>query len=349
MLKDVSEPLVSIIIVNYKDYDYLYNCLISLSKTMYPKIEIIVIDNESDLNALNKVKSEFKEVCFFPLKENWDYASGNNYGIDKSKGDFVVLLNNDTIVDNNWLGPLVREALIRPRAFYQPKILLLDKHDTISSLGNTVNIFGFAFPIGNGKCVSEIALPKEKVEVFYCSGACVLTSREILNEFGGLDPNYWKYYEDVNLGWKGRLCGYPSYLVPNSTIYHKWGGTFGQQLSSKKLYLLERGRISSILRNFLLGSIIFLFPAILILDLIIMIYLVPKGMATVKIHASIDVLRNLGVIIRERRKIQAARIKTDKEISLYMSHSIEHPYIGRIPHRVEGLLVQISRWLMKML
>jgi GT2 family glycosyltransferase len=69
-------------------------------------------------------------VHFF-AHEELDYAEGNNYGIDKSKGDFIVLLNNDTMVENDWLGPLVSEAIKNPKAFYQPKILLLDKLDTI--------------------------------------------------------------------------------------------------------------------------------------------------------------------------------------------------------------------------
>jgi GT2 family glycosyltransferase len=275
----------------------------------WPNIEIIVVDNESDHNLMNAVKKEFTEKVFFSRKENLDYSGGNNYGLTKSKGDFIVLLNNDTVVEKDWLEPLVREILIQPRAFYQPKILLLDSPNIINSLGNAIHIFGFAFPTGFGKDVSEICISKGKKEVFYCSGACLFTSREILNEFGGLDSNYWKYYEDVNLGWKGRLYGYPSYLVAGSTIYHKWGGTFGQELSTKKLYYLERGRVSSILRNFYLRSIVLLFLLIIVLDIRFIIYFLPCGLLVSKILASIDVLRSIRMIVRERKQIQAHRRK----------------------------------------
>jgi GT2 family glycosyltransferase len=344
-----SPPLVSIIIVNYKEYTYLYQCLSSLARTTYPNIEIIVVDNDSDFTKLEKLKDEFRQVSFFPLKENLYFAEGNNYGIRKSKGDFIILLNNDTTVRSNWIEPLVKEALINPRSFYQPIIYSLDNPDIIFSLGCTINPLGIAFPISAEKHISEVHLPKEKTEVFYCAGACVFTSRKILNEVEGLDSNYWTFYEDVNLGWKGRLRGYPSFIVPDSTIYHKWGGTYGRELSKKKLYLLERGRISSILRNFSIRSIVILSLPICIFDLAILFYLIPKHMATVKVRASLDVLRNLQLIIKERKKIQMSRTKNDAFVSMRMTSSIEHPLIGRIPSMLQGLLIQISKILINIL
>jgi GT2 family glycosyltransferase len=342
-------PLVSIIIVNYKDYTYLYQCLNSLARTTYPNIEIIVVDNDSNVTMIRKLNDEYKQVNFFPLKENLNYAEGNNYGIKKSKGDFIVLLNNDTTVQINWLEPLVKEALINPRSFYQPIICSLDNPDIIFSLGGTISPLGIAFPIGAEKHISQVHLPKEKMEVFYCAGACVFTSREIMNELEGLDSNYWTFYEDVNLGWKGRLRGYPSFIVPGSTIYHKWGGTHGRKLSQKKLYFLERGRVSSILRNFSIRSIVILSIPISVFELVVLVYLIPKHMATAKVRASLDVLRNLKLIIKERKKIQMSRTKNDAFVSMRMTRSIEHPLIGRIPSMLQGLLIQISKILIHIL
>ena len=346
----MDKQLVSVIIVNYRDYTHLYNCLTSLRTTLtYNNLEIIVVDNESNLTLLNDLQSKFQEVQFFPLKENLNYAEGNNYGIAKSKGDFIVLLNNDTTVETNWLEPLIREGSANPRAFYQPKIFLLDKNDTIFSLGCKIHLFGHGFPIGIGKHISEVIIPEEKVEVFYCVGACVFTSRETLIKVGGMDSNYWTYYEDVNLGWKGRLVGCPSYLVPDSTIYHKWGGSYGQQLSQKKLYLLERGRLSSVLRNYSVRSILLLFPAMLFFEFFLILYLLRKGLVIPKVHASLDVLRNLSTILHERGTIQSTRLCTDKDISLFMSVTIEHPYIRKLPYVAERLLTWLSKKLMNIL
>ena len=128
---------------------------------------------------------------------------------------------------------------------------------------------------------------------------------------GGFDSNYWTYYEDVNLGWKGNLCGYPSYLVTNSTIYHQWGVSQGRELSTRKFFLLERGRLSTILRNFSARSIFIILPFILVLDIVMILYLLPKkGMVKAKVKASIDILGNWNIISKERKIIQ--RIKSNE-------------------------------------
>ncbi len=322
----------------------------SLSKTSYPNIEIIVVDNESDSEALSKLRNEFGgNVSFFPQEKNLNYAGGNNFGITRSNGEFIVMLNNDTEVESRWLEPLIREAQIRPKAFYQPKILFLDEPDLIFSLGCTVHLFGIAYPIGMGRKIKEVSLPTHRIEIFYCVGACIFTSRIALEEIKGFDSNYWTYYEDVNLGWRGRLQGYPSYLVPDSTIYHKWGGTYGQQLSSKKLQFLERGRISSIIRNYTLRTIFIISPVIVILDLLVLLYLLPKGLASAKIRASLDVFMNLKYILRERKVIQTKRLKSDTEVSKCMSLKVEHPFIGKFSSRADRMLIKLSKTLMKML
>jgi GT2 family glycosyltransferase len=170
-----------------------------------------------------------------------------------------------------------------------------------------------------------------------------------LNELEGLDSNYWTFFEDVNLGWKGRLRGYPSFIVPDSTIYHKWGGTQGRELSKNKLYFLERGRISSILRNFSIRSLVILSLPISVFDLAVLFYLIPKHMSTVKVRASFDVLRNLKLIIKERKEIQMSRIKNDAFVSMRMTPRIEHPLIGRIPFMLQGLMIQTSKILIHLL
>ncbi|HET6717751.1 MAG TPA: glycosyltransferase family 2 protein [Nitrososphaeraceae archaeon] len=344
-----TSPLVSIIIVNYKNYTDLRECLLSLRRSMYTRKEIIVVDNESDDGLLKEIENEFRDVQFYAIKENLNFSEGNNLGIANSKGEIVILLNCDTAVTEGWLEPLVREAIKEPAAFYQPRILFSKRKDTINSIGNAVHVLGFAYPKEMGKNISQISISEEKKEVFYCSGSCVLCSRQILSKLGGLDSNYWTYYDDVNLGWKGRLYGYPSYVVPDSTIYHKWGGVYGQLLSYEKLYLLERGRLSSIARNFTSRSILLLLPAIIFLDIFLIIYLIPKGLAKAKVQATLDFFRNIKLVTNERKDIQTRRITTDKDIARYMTTKIEHPYFEKIPKKIDQLFILISRVIIKML
>ena len=183
---DQKNYLVSIIIVNYREYGFLRRCLTSLKYT-HKDIEIIVVDNESNESALEGIRRDFEDVKLFGLKENLNYAEGNNFGILRSSGKYVVILNNDTIVEKNWLDPLIEAGSANSEAFYQPKILFLEKPDTVNSFGNTVHLFGFAFPIGIGKYVSEMMKSSERLpKIFYCSGACIFTSRQVLDKWEDL-------------------------------------------------------------------------------------------------------------------------------------------------------------------
>lgn len=335
--------LISIIIVNYKEYDFLRRCLTSLKYTL-KNAEIIVVDNESNQSALEELKKDFNDVKLFALKENLNYAEGNNFGIAHSTGEFIVILNNDTLVDKNWLDPLIKAGLDNSEALYQPKILFLEKPEIVNSFGNTVHLFGFAYPIGIGKNISEMMVTSERLtRVFYCSGACIFASRKLLDKLGGFDSNYWTYYEDVNLGWRANLFGYPCYVVTDSTIYHRWGVSHGQELSTRKFFLLERGRLSTLFRNLSIRSILIILPFILVLDIIMIFYLMPKkGMAKAKAKATLEVVRNWRTLCSERKRIQKSRTIKDREISTLFSTYIEHPYTHMTPRAIK-LLSSISK------
>lgn len=342
--------LISIVIVNYRRYDKLKECLISVAASYYHNFEVIVVDNSSDQSEIESIKKDFKSVKFFPIKENLNYAEGNNFGISKALGDFIVVLNNDTVVEANWLQPLVDAALLNPNALYQPKILFLENPDLINSFGNAVHVLGFAFPLGINTNVNTKIKNHEITEVFYCSGACLFASKRVLEKLGGFDSNYWTYYEDVNLGWRGRLLGFRSYVVPLSTIYHSWGASHGQDLTPKKLYLIERGRLSSLIRNYSMKSLLILFPFMLFLDFFLFLYLLRvKGLSRSKLKASLDVAKNLRTLVKQRRKIQKARIISDKELSELISPTVCHPYVERMPGAGKNLLEKISLWLIRRL
>lgn len=337
--------LVSVIIVNYKDYGTTAECLESLESTTYPNYEVIVIDNEYDDIQLEKLQNRFRNFRFIPSRENLYYAGGNNLGIEHAKGDLLVLLNNDTKVTPGWLGPLVESTERRPMAFYQPKILFMNRPEVINSMGNTMNVFGFSFPIKiNEKDDRDI----EEREVFYCSGACVATTRKTVEAVGKLDSNFYNYYEDVNWGWRGRLIGIRSFVVPKSVIYHKWGGSYSNALNARKLFFLERGRKASILRNFSLKTIVVLTPSLLLIDLALGLYCVKKGMFGKKLAADIDVWKNLGMIAAERKHIQSIRSSNDREILLSASRKIKHPYFESAP-TAKKILDSLSGICLKML
>lgn len=331
--------------MNYKEYNTTAECLKSIRCSTYPNYEVIVIDNESKPEELNLLMNEFKSFRFISSKENLYYAEGNNLGIDNANGEFVVLLNNDTTVTPSWLEPLVQIANKESMAFYQPKILFMDNPLLVNSLGNTMNIFGFAYPIGIGIEDKDLNSPEE---IFYCSGACIFTSRDVIKKIGKLDSNFYTYYEDVNWGWRGQLIGIRSYVVPTSIIYHKWGGSYSSTLTGKKLYFLERGRVSSVLRNFSSKTISVLLPSLILIDIALMAYTLKRGLLKYKILAMRDVLKNLKMIINERQMLQSQRTVDDANFFHLISKEINHPYL-QSSTTAKKFLDSIGRFCFKLL
>ena len=103
-----SKSLISIIILNYNSGNWLTDCVDSLLKTNYKNYEIIVVDNLSVDNSHKICKEKFEQVILIENSENLGYCEGNNVGINKAKGDFLVILNPDTLVEPNWLDELVK-------------------------------------------------------------------------------------------------------------------------------------------------------------------------------------------------------------------------------------------------
>jgi len=141
----MDEPLVSVIVLNYNAGELLLNCIDSLKRSEYRNLEIIVVDNISSDNSQIKCKQKFPEIKLIQNNENTGYCGGNNTGIKEAKGEFIVILNPDTIVKSNWLKELILAHNEFGNGLYQPKILSLNEEDVIQSTGNMLHVFGFGF------------------------------------------------------------------------------------------------------------------------------------------------------------------------------------------------------------
>ena len=122
MSKSVHEPLVSIIVLNYNAGDLLMDCVRSLFETNYSNYEVIVVDNASKDGSHKKCKEEFDRITLIENTENLGYCEGNNVGIRQANGEFVVILNPDTIMDTNWLKELVSAFHQYGHGMYQPQL-----------------------------------------------------------------------------------------------------------------------------------------------------------------------------------------------------------------------------------
>jgi GT2 family glycosyltransferase len=337
-------PLVSIIILNFNGLNLLRECLQSVFKTHYPNYEVIVIDNGSTDGSCIMIEKEFPRASLIRNIENLGYSEGNNIGILRSRGDYIVLLNNDTIVAPEWLSELTIEAERNPECFYQPKILFVGSN-RINSVGNYVQLFGFAFPCGLGEV--DVGQYDHKHNASYASGACVFASKQLVEDVGLLDEGFFAFYEDVNWGWRGLMRGYITTYVPSAVIYHRWGSSWGRSMSSKKFFLIERSRLASVLRNYSFRTLVALFPMLVFFELSVFSYCFLRGFLSEKISIYADLLRLRRVLISQRRELQKRRKMSDGFVLSFFSDGLTHLYLGAFAAPINRLLIFFAKFAKK--
>jgi hypothetical protein len=329
MLKDALDstirPLVSVVIVNYNSGTYLEACVRSVIDSTYPRKELIIVDNASNDGSTTQVEALYPEATVVRNPANLGYSVAGNIGIAKAKGEFVIVMNPDTVVDQRWLDELVDAAARYPRAaFFQPKILLMDDQRILNSAGNMIHVAGFGICRGIG--TPDKGLFEKEVEVCYASGACTLARREALHEIGPMDRLFFAYGEDKDWGWRGLMMGWQSMYIPSSRILHKWSPILGH--SPRKLYLLEFERLLSIWKNYSKRTLVILAPLLLLIEASVLMHATFKGWLAEKLRSYSDLLRLRKAVVRGRRSIQARRVIHDGTIVRSFVAEIEHPYVG---------------------
>ena len=303
-------PLVSIIVLNYNAWELLVNCINSLKKSSYTNLEIIVVDNISSDNSQKKCKERFPEIKLIQNNENLGYCGGNNVGIKDAKGEFIVILNPDTIVQPNCINELISAYNKFGVGLYQPKILSLNEEDVIQSTGNMLHVFGFGFARGKGNKVVDKVEEIEKIG--YASGTCLFTSREVFDKIGLLDEFLFLYHDDLDLGWRAAQIGINSYYVPKSKIFHV--ESYSLKWSSKKFYWLERNRKYCLLTHYSKKTYEKMRFSLMLVDLFVWAFYFSKGFLGVKIRAELDIRRNKKIIEKKYIELENKKIIPDIEL-----------------------------------
>ena len=304
------KPLISIIILNYNAGDLLLNCINSVFETKYKKFEVILVDNVSTDGSHKKCKVKFDKIQLIENSKNFGYCEGNNIGIRKAKGKFIVILNPDTIVESNWLDEFLIAYSKFGDALYQPKILSLYEKKILQSTGNMIHLFGFGFARDKG--VSDEDQFKEIEKIGYASGTCLFTSSKVLEKIGLLDPFLFLYHDDLDLGWRASQLGINSYFVPNVRIFH--AESYILKWSSKKFYWLERNRKYCLLTHYSKNTYKKMRLNLLLVDFFVWIFYISKGFLVAKIKAELDIIKNKKHIEEKYLELENKKIISDGEL-----------------------------------
>jgi len=304
------KSLISIIVLNYNAGELLLNCINSLMKSTYQNIEILVVDNISSDDSHTKCKKQFPDIKLIQNRKNLGYCGGNNVGIKEAKGEFIVILNPDTIVEENWLDEMFNAFNEFGDGLYQPKIISLNESDIIQSTGNMIHAFGFGFARDKGKKIIE---KKEEIEkIGYASGTCLFTTKKVLEKVGLLDEFLFLYHDDLDLGWRAAQIGINSYYVPESKIFH--AESYSLKWSAKKFYWLERNRKYCLKTHYSKDTYKKMSFSLMLVDLSIWIFYISKGFLNAKIRAELDILKNKKIIENKYLELEKKKIIPDKEL-----------------------------------
>lgn len=242
-------PLVSIITVNYNQLKITEEFLDSLQKISYPNYEIIVVDNASKENAIPSLEKNYPEIIGIRSDENLGFAGGNNLGIRQAKGDYFLMLNNDTEVEAGFLEPLI-EAMISNSniGMVGAKVMYYNQPGYIQYAGSThmSRFTATSHFIGNrqkdeGQFDIQIKTP-------FTSGAAMMVSRKVCEDVGLMAAFFFLYYEELDWQTRIRKAGYEIHYIPKSVVFHKESVSVGKQ-SSLQAYWKTRNRLLLIRRN----------------------------------------------------------------------------------------------------
>lgn len=242
-------PLVSIITVNYNHSDTTLDLLESLYNISYQNKEVIVVDNASPDDNPKIIKEKYPSVILIESVVNYGFAGGNNLGIMRARGDYVLLLNNDVIVPSDFLEPLIKKIHDQPDlGAVSPKILYYHSPDTIQYAGFTAIDNKTVRNITIGKGEKDEGQYDEDRETAYAHGAAMMVPMNVIKHVGMMSYEFFLYYEEAD--WCNRIknAGYSIAYVHNSKVYHKESVTTGR-LSDLKTYYLTRNRLVYMRRN----------------------------------------------------------------------------------------------------
>lgn len=308
-------PLVSIIIVSC-DREYLLGrCLESLFKQAYKNYEVILIDDCSTDGSREFIEKNYPSVKLIRNKEKLGYAQNNNIGIGISEGKYIVTLNNDTTVEPGWLENLVRVAesdkeigicASKQLNFYNPHII--DSTGIVLRRG--------MYPSNRGHDEPDKGQFDNSSEIFGAPGASAFYRRDMLNQIGLFDPDYFFYHEEFDLCWRAKLWGWKCVYVPKAVIYHIGGATAGQG-SKFSIYYTERNRLLTAVKNLPLGLLWQYLPYILKYELDMLF----KVAATCKyefITARFSALICFYRTVKKRKTVQNGKAISDREFKRWI-------------------------------
>ncbi len=312
----------AVLILNYNGAQFIDDCVRSLLKISADPFTIFLIDNCSSDDSVALTRTRYPMVRLIETGENLGFAAAYDQVIRQLDYEYFVLLNVDTVVDENWLNPLLQTVDGDRRVgACGSKIIHLSDRKTIDHAGGMLTLIGAGLDIGKWE-IDGGRYDRAKETGFAC-GCSLLVRKAAYLEVGGFDPKYFMYHEDVDLCWKLRMFGHSVVYVPGSTVYHHIGMGIQQAVESPfKTYHCQKNRIANIVKNLAakrLAVSLFVSTAYDVVRIAGFIRSGRPDLMKAVLMGYRGALGTIGDLLRQRRALQRRRLLSDAEISRFFS------------------------------
>lgn len=238
---------VTVVIPNYNGEQYLLPCLQALYENTRVDMEVIVVDNGSKDDSLDRAERQYPQTKTIRLDQNYGFCRAVNEGITASDTEYVLLLNNDTLVRKGFVEALLRRIEKSERIFsVEAKMLQYQDPSKIDSAGTYYNALGWAFARGKDQSADKYNRCTQTFAA--CAGAAIYR-RRVFDEIGLFDERHFAYLEDIDIGYRARLYGYVNLYEPKAEVIHVGSASSGSRYNEFKVRHSSKNNVYLIYKN----------------------------------------------------------------------------------------------------
>lgn len=325
---------MSVVIPNYNGKEYLENCIDSLMKQNARSFEIIVVDDASTDGSLEALKAKYPDNGAFPNTryichdENYGFCRSVNDGIKAANAEFVILLNNDTTVNEGFVRELYKAIKRSERIFsVGAKMVSMHNPSVMDDGGDYFSAMAWAYSSARDKAADKFT---RRRRVFSACGGAVIYRKAIMEQIGYFDENHFAYLEDVDIGYRARLHGYINMYEPDAIVYHAGSATSGSRYNDFKARLTAKNSIYVAYKNMPLWQKVINLPFMMMGFLIKQAFYIKKGQGKAFFSGMLDGIKL--ITSKEGRKhkqdFRQVKVLTQLQIEGELLFNILRRFIG---------------------
>jgi len=298
-------PEISVVVVVYESGPMLAQCLAALRAQTFRGYEVILVDNASSDRTAQAAATADPAIRLIENAHNLGFAAAVNQAARAARGRWLALLNPDAFAEPDWLARLVAAARANPDVHcFTSRQLMAEDPSRLDGLGDVMALAGFPF---RGGYTHPDPGPLDPGWVFSACGGAMLVERALFLRLGGFDERLFCYCEDVDLGYRLRLIGEPTLLVPDAVVKHVGSASSGGRRSDFAVFHGTRNRFWVFVKDTPPALFWLTLPLHVLATLVLFARHATRGEIAAPVRGLAAGIRHIGVALEARREVQATR------------------------------------------